>query len=199
MTRASLNLGIASALLLILLGAYVVWYGSVRNLSAQAASLDGQITARQQDSARAASARRALDSIASDESALASHFVSAGNVVPYLEGLESQGSSLGTKIDVGSVSQESAPQPHLALSLSIKGSFADVMRTLGTIEYGPVDAQVSNVTLDSVPGAEGAAPVWTAAVTMSVGMESGGKASSTPAASAPAAPPVDDTSDDSDL
>jgi hypothetical protein len=182
MTRATLNLGLFVLVFVILLAGYGVWYAAVQDLSARAASLSGEIATRQQDSENAASARRALDSIADEEASLASHFVSAGSVVPYLEGLEKTASSLGATIDVGSVSAEDKPRPHLALSLSIKGPFAAVMRTLGTLEYGPVDVEVSRMTLDTVPDAEGAAS-WTAAVTMSVGMESAAQAAtSTPAA-----------------
>lgn len=185
MTRALLNLGLVSALFVILLAGYGIWYAAVQDMSARAASLSDEIAARQQDSENAASARRALDSIADDEASLASHFVSAGSVVPYLEGLEKTASSLGAAIDVGSVSAEDAPHPHLALALSIKGPFAAVMRTLGALEYGPVDVDVSQMTLDTVPSAEGSA-AWTAAVTMSVGMEGAGTAPAAASSSAPA-------------
>jgi len=181
MSRASLNLGIASAVFLILLAGYGVWYASVRNLSAESASLADQIAAKEADASRAAAARRALGSIQDDQVALASHFVSAGNVVSYLEELGKSGQALGAKVSVGSVSAEEEPHAHLALSVSIKGTFDAVMRTLGAIEYGPIDAEVSNATVSLVPGDADTASSWSASVTMSVGMESTGDAPAAPA------------------
>jgi hypothetical protein len=184
MSRAPLNLGIACAAFLVILGAYAFWYAAVRDLSAQTASLAAQVGEKQADAARAASARRALSSIRGDEAALAAHFVAPGGIVDYLGELERAGASYGAAVSVGSVSAEQGGgHPHLALTLAVKGSFESVLRTLGAIEYGPVDVRVSNLTLTEVPGGEGQASSWTAAATMAVAMQ----ATSTKPSAKPAA------------
>jgi hypothetical protein len=89
--------------------------------------------------------------------------------VAFLGDLEKQGKAQGAAVEVLSVTDQDATKRRISLSLKITGSFDAVVRTLGTIEYGPYDAVLTNVTLDSVAAKENAPAVWTAAVVISFG------------------------------
>lgn len=181
MNRSFLPLVASAVIALILLAAYGMWYHVVAGLSTDAAALSDQIDQKKQDTVRAAAARKALDSIVSDEKTLASRFVAPSDVVAFLGNLQATGQQFGAVVTVGSVSAEQQPHPHLALSLAIKGPFKSVMQTLGTLEYGSQDIEVNTMTLGAVPG--DAKGTWSATASVSVGMEG----TSTPAAG-PVAP-----------
>lgn len=155
---------------------YGVWYAAIASESAVVAGLDAQIRAKTDAAARIAAARSALTEIAGDEAEVQGYFVSETDVVPFIDDLESRGSSLGADVRVLSVSVASVGlHPTLALSLTASGPFDAVMRTLGTIEYAPYAIAVQNVSLS-----QSAKGQWHADVSLVVGSVATG--TSTPAA-----------------
>lgn len=168
---AIIQLSVALVIFACALGAYGVWYASVGKSSVEAASLSEQIRTKSQDSARVAAAKVALESLSEDEAAMRAYLVREQDIVPFLGTLEETGAALGASVEVVSVSAEPvAGRSQLLLSLKIAGSFDAVLRTLGTIEYGPYDSAIKSVTFDTVPS-EGER-VWTAAATFTLGTQS---------------------------
>lgn len=175
------HLLVACSALGLVLVAYTFWYGAVGSVSAHAAALANEIAMKSENTTRIAAAKTTLASLAVDEQAVHGYFVSAGDIVPFLEHLESTGRALGAKIEVVSVGAEPAtPREHLRLSLKLSGSFDAVLRSLGAIEYAPYDVTLTTLTLDTIPPAGGGRAVWNAAAVFSVGTRT---ASSTPNAS----------------
>jgi len=169
---------------------YGSWYAQVGKESANAADLADQIQLRSQKSVRTQEARTELEHALSEEASISDYFVNTADVVPFLESLQTTGTSLGTKVDVVSVSAQAAkPRSLLQLSLHITGPFDSVMRTIGAIEYQPYDTSVSSLTLDTTGGNGGTAGAWTAALTLFVGT-----ATSTPQAPSRAASSTSATS-----
>ncbi|MES2931755.1 MAG: hypothetical protein V4682_03625 [Patescibacteria group bacterium] len=173
MKRISLiQLAIALVIFAGVLGAYGFWYSLVGKSSVEAAALTEEIRTKSQDSARVAAAKVALESLAEDEAAMRAYLVREQDIVPFLGTLEDTGATLGSSVQVVSVSAESkGERSQLLLSLKITGSFDAVLRTLGAIEYGPYDIAIQSVTFDTAP-VEGAASAWTAAATFSLGTQS---------------------------
>jgi len=137
-------LGVALAALV----GYGFWYAAVAAKSAAVANLQSQIDTKTETMSRIASARAALAEISGDEAAVQSYFVSETGVVAFIDGLEAQGKAQGTVVSVLSVSAGAADtQPAFVLSLTIKGAFDAVMRTLGAIEYAPYDLSISELSL----------------------------------------------------
>lgn len=155
------------------LGVYGFWYSLVGKASVEAASLSEEIRTKSQDSARVAAAKAALESLAEDEAAMRAYLVREKDIVPFLGTLEDTGASLGSGVEVVSVSAESkGERSQLQLSLKITGSFDAVLRTLGAIEYGPYDSAIQSVTFDTVPAEGTAGATWTAAATFTLGTQS---------------------------
>ncbi len=174
MNRASLIQFIGSlVLLIIVITLNFFWYNAVVAESAQATQLAGEIKAKSDDSARAEQAKEELAALGTDQSAVQQYFVSTNDVVPFLEQLQSTGSFLGSNVQIASVSATpGTPYGELSLSLSIAGSFNSVMRTLGSIEYGPYDTAINTLTLDAPPSTTGtAATQWVANGVFTVGTE----------------------------
>ena len=168
--RALIELSLALALLIVVLAAYGIWYVAVGKASAEAAALTEEIKVKGIDSARVASAKAALESLAADEETMRSYLVREADVVSFLERLEDAGGSLGTSVEVVSVGAEEANgREALKLSLKITGSFDGVLRTLGALEYGPYDTRILNVTVDTTPGVEGTTGAWAATATLLIG------------------------------
>ena len=164
----------ACIVLLLSIGAYVFWYEKVASVSAQAASLTAQLATQRTASSQEEQVKTAIDELNSNESTIQKYFISTSDVVPFLEQLQSLGSSLGAKVQIASVSATPAntttPYGHLNLTLSISGTFAAVMRTLGSIEYQPYDTAFSALSISSTPtlGGTAAASQWTAILSVTV-------------------------------
>lgn len=161
----------ALLLLLGIAGAYGGWYAVVRTQSAEAARLLEEVRVKSEDSARLKAAREALERIANDENAVTGYLVRQEDIVAFLGTLEQAGSTMGAVVEVESVSAETeGARDAIVLSLSIRGSFDAVLRTVGAIEYGPYDSSITSLTLDSVATDEGRTGTWNASVTARFGM-----------------------------
>jgi hypothetical protein len=167
--RALIQLLCALLLLLALGGAYAAWYAEVGKMSGRAAALARDLSVKGSETAQLADARDALERLAADEGAMRAYRVAESDIVSFLSALETTGTSLGSDVEVVSVSAEPGENPAIQLSLSIRGSFDAVLRTLGAIEHGPYDSRVEQVTLDTVPQEDGAPGAWTAAATFRIG------------------------------
>jgi len=127
---------------------YGVWYAVVASKSASVADLQNQIDAKTETASHIVSARAAITEIADDEAIVRNYFIPETSVVAFINGLEAQGRAQGAAVSVLSVSTNaSGAQPMLILSLSIKGTFDAVMRTVGVIEYAPYDLSISTLSL----------------------------------------------------
>lgn len=122
------------------------WYTTIAEKSVEATILQGQINAKSGAISRITTARTVFAEIANDEVAVQSYFVPETGVVAFIDMLEGRGRVLGTTVSVLSVSTGGDPvHPTLELSLSIKGSFDAVMRTVGSIEYAPYAISISSL------------------------------------------------------
>ena len=126
---------------------YWLWYSAIASESTIVASLQNQIDTKAEKISRIASARTALSEISGDEASVRNYFISETGVVAFINGLEAQGQKQGAVVSVLSVSTGTKNgQSTLLLSLTIKGTFDAVMRTIGVIEYGPYDISVSELS-----------------------------------------------------
>jgi len=187
MKKPLIHLVIALLVLAVAGTVYVFWYERVTALEREVAELATQAEQADRAAADIASARSALSKLVADEAFFGSYFVSTSTVVSYLENLETTGDELGSLVEVVSVTP--AGSARLSISFRATGSFAAVMRTLGAIEFGPYDASMMNLTLDTNASTEGE---WTATGVVSVGMN---PAAVVAPPSAPASAPVEEELD----
>lgn len=171
-----IHLIIVCALLGITIVGYGFWYAAVEAKSAAVADLENQIVTKTETASRIASIHTSLAEIAGEEKIIQSYFVPETGVVAFINNLEAQGHTQGATVNVLSVSTSDDPtQPTLTFSLTIKGTFDAVMRTIGAIEYTPYDLSVSTLTLG-----EDGPKMWHADLTLLVGSVPTGIATSTP-------------------
>jgi hypothetical protein len=155
----------ALAVLVLAFGGYGIWYSIVSHKSQHVADVQTKIDEATKNVARIASARAALAEIASDEAKVRGYFVPEAGVVGFITTLENLGRSEKTSVNVLSVSTSgTAAQPVLLLTLSIKGTFDGVMRTVGAIEYAPYALFISKLTV-----AKDDANAWHADLSLTVG------------------------------
>ena len=127
---------------------YGLWYTVIANKSASVANLQDQIDIKAETATHAALTRAAMAEISGDENTVQSYFVPKTSVVAFINYLETQGQAQKSTVNVLSVSTGTAgKQQVLILSLTIKGTFDAVMRTIGTIEYAPYDISISTLSL----------------------------------------------------
>jgi hypothetical protein len=155
----------ALAVLALVSSGYGVWYSVVSHKSQYVANVQQQIDDANKNVSRIASARAALAEIANDEAQVKSYFVPESGVVAFITTLERLGTAQNSRVSVLSVSTAgSTAQPILVLSLSIKGTFDAVMRTVGAIEYAPYDLSVSRLSVG-----QDDKNLWHADLSLSVG------------------------------
>lgn len=162
--KPSAKFGISALILLAALAAYGFGYNLVSQKSAALALTEAQIQLQTQAATRAASSRSLLNAISGDETAIQQYFVANSQVVSFIDDLQHRGAAQGTAVEITSVNSSSAGRSALSIALTIKGSFAAVMRTIGAIEYAPYDITVSALSLT-----QGDKSSWVATMTIVVG------------------------------
>jgi hypothetical protein len=133
---------------------FSAWYAFVADKSAAVMNLEKQIAIKTQTEGRIISARATLADLVNDEAAVQSYFIPEASIVGFINGLEARGRAQGAFVSVLSVA--AAPvggRPALTLTLSVKGAFDAVLRTVGSIEYSPHSLSVSTLALaQDAPG-----------------------------------------------
>lgn len=155
---------------------YGFWYLTISQKSSEVANLQNQIMVESENVSRIASARSALAEIAGDEANVQSYFVSEANIVPFINDLEARGLREKATAAVLSVSKGgSSSEPSLLLlTVSLKGTFDAIMRTIGAIEYAPYDVSISTLSIE-----QDVKNSWHANLTLTVGTVSLSTATST--------------------
>ena len=174
MRKTSLiQVGIAGAVLLIALVAYVFWYMTVSGMGKEVATLEVEIQSRANESERINDARTALSLLATSEARLRSYFINTEEVVIFLERITATGRALGADVEVVNVQAETQTETRgqMALSLYITGSFDAVMRTVGAIEFGPFDSSLTDITIDKKPKSQNQPDMWVATATYAIGIQ----------------------------
>ena len=167
---------LAYSVCIVMIIGYGFWYTVIGAKSTAVANLESQIVTKTDTMSRIASARASLAEIAGDEASMQSYFVPETGVVAFINNLEAQGHTQGATVSVLSVSTSDAgTQPTLTFTLTIKGTFDAVMRTVGAIEYAPYDLSISTLSL----GQE-SSNSWHADLNLLVGSVPAGVATSTP-------------------
>ncbi len=175
MTRTSyIQLAIALSFLALSVGGVVGGVVLLTQERERAEQLTAEIGTKRLEALRVAAAKEALPALATDETAINQYFIKADDIVPFLETLQRTGTRQGAEVEVLAVSADQGGSQHrLSLSLRIVGTFDAVMRTVGSIEYGPYDIALSNVTLDTMGEAGKKGTVWTAATVFTIGTQPG--------------------------
>lgn len=163
---------LAYSLCIAMIIGYGFWYAFIEAKSVAVADLESQIATKTDTMSRIASARASLAEIVGHEVSIQSYFVPETGVVTLINNLEAQGKAQGATVSVLSVSASGAT---LTFTLTIKGTFDAVMRTVGAIEYAPYDLSISTLSL----GQEGPKS-WNANLILLVGSVSASAAASTP-------------------
>lgn len=143
-----IKLGITLVICAATLTGYGVWHAAISIKSVAIADLESQITAAIETASHVASVRTTLSKIVGDETIIQSYFVPESSVVSFINSLEARGRSQKATVSVLSVSAGGElAQPTLIFTLTIKGTFDAVMRSLGTIEYVPFILSISDLSL----------------------------------------------------
>ena len=138
----------AVTLCIVALIGYGVWYSTVSAESAAVADLQNNIVAKTEAVKRIAATRASLTDIAGDEALVQSYFVPEANIVSFINALESRGTAQKASVSVLSVSESGTKaQPALSFSITVKGTFDAVMRTVGSIEYAPYALSISSLSV----------------------------------------------------
>lgn len=125
---------------------YATWYAAVSGKSYAVADLQSRIATAGENAGRMALARAALSEIAGDETNMQNYFVSESSAVSFINELEALGLAQKATVTVLSVSKGTV-RLSLQLTLSIKGSFDAVMRTVGAIEYVPYAVSIMTLSV----------------------------------------------------
>ena len=176
--RSFARLFVALAVCVITIVGYGFWYAAIEAKSAAVAELKNEVTVKNENADRVASARASLAELAGSEALIQGYFVPETGVVAFINNLEARGRKQGATVSVLSVSTgASAAKTPLTLSfaLMITGSFDAVMRTIGVIEYAPYDLSISVLAITH-EGKNG----WRANLTILVGSAPASVATTTP-------------------
>ena len=108
------------------------------------------------------------ESTAQDRAKVGTYFVSDANKVPYIEMIESIGSTLGATVALSSIAADDLSGStvgtlgHISIHVDVQGSWSAVMGTLSLAESLPYKTTVSNVRVDSsgLSDTKNPKPMW---------------------------------------
>ena len=165
MNRTLTHLVIAVVVLALSIAAYVAAYLFVGSIGTKVVEAQKQIATKTVESEGIRKASTALSALVESEARVKSYFVPTDGIVPFLEEIGQTGSSLGANVIVVGVTEKGEVDgvTAMTLALRIEGSFASVMRTVGSLEFAPYDIALTNLSLDA--GEE----TWGASATYEVG------------------------------
>ncbi len=168
-----IQLIVALLILVVSIGLVSVSTLMVQKTTVKATELSAEIEAKRAEATRVEQASKALPALLSAEESIKTYFVRPDDIVPFLGQLEKQGGAQGAVVQVLSVdSNASGADKRISLSLKITGTYDAVLRTIGTIEYGPYDIVLTNVTFDTLRAPDGkTSGEWTAAAVFSLGTQ----------------------------
>lgn len=176
MRSSFIHLALAFFTCVLALIGYWIWYGAIADKSADVAALQSRIDARTATINRLATTRAALAELSGDEMTVRSYFVPETGVVAFIDGLEVRGRTLGTSVKVESVSTGgTTAKPTLEFVLSVTGTFDNVMRTVGSIEFAPYAITVSRLAIEQV-----AKNTWRADLKLLIGSRAPSASTPTP-------------------
>ncbi len=176
-----IRFGVAFLLLIVSSGTYVWWHSKLQITDREVTSLAQQIQDTEESLDRATVEKTTLESLSDAEASIYSHFVAETDIVSFLSVLESVGRATGAPVSITSVSSKKREgHAMLVVSAKTKGSFKNVMRTIGAIENVPYYVTMNTLTLSHVKSFVSKKEFWTAVFTLSVGSVTP-IASSTPA------------------
>lgn len=165
MKSVFLRLGVSIGGCALVLVGYVAGYGIVVEKSEVAADLGRQIDAINATTIQAISDRAALEEISKEEVFIQNFFVSEEDIATFIDDLELRGRNQGAVVTVSSIVKGGASAPAtLGITLTVKGTFDAVMRTVGSIEYAPYNLSVSSLVI-----AQDEEKSWHADLKMTVG------------------------------
>lgn len=154
------------------LAGYWYWYQEVVTRSADVITLEQQVALREESASRAAAVQAVLADIENEEAVVRSYFVSEDRVAAFVDDLEARGREQGAGVLITSVAVAPATEhAALAIALSVTGSFEQVSRTVGSIEYAPYDLVVTAAAYSRDPKG-----LWHAEVKLLVGSTPGAAA-----------------------
>lgn len=139
----------ALALILALL-TYAAFWSAVAGAKAAVSRLSLQIQAQSVELVRLSSARDRLAALGSLSDTIDGYFVPESDVVSFINELQARGGAVGASVQIASVAAIPASgdaHTGLSIALAISGSFDEVLRALGSIEYAPHDLRVTQVTV----------------------------------------------------
>lgn len=174
MKKHTIILIITVGILVIFTVGYRWGYDSVLSLRQSVINLDANVQGKQELLARSGTEAGTVISLIQDEATMNGYMVTDISIVKFLNVFEAIGRATGAAVSVVSVSKGvQKGQPIFAISISVHGSFAQVMNTVGAIETMPYYittrmVSLSNASLPSQTGTENKTQPWSASMTLSV-------------------------------
>ncbi len=165
-----IRFGFALALLAVSSGTYIWWHAKLQDTKHTVTTLAQKIQDTNMLLDKATVEKTTLESLSDVESNIYSHFVAETDIVSFLGVLESVGRATGAPVTITSVSsKKGADHAMLEISVKTKGSFKNVMRTIGAIENVPYYVTINTLTLSHVRSLVSKKEFWTAVFTLDVG------------------------------
>jgi hypothetical protein len=121
------------------------WYHVIRTTSAELERIEAELATQ---STHVGGVPANGSQLRDDEHAVQEYFVSGEDVPAFINDLEARGRRQGAKVTTASVAKTgSGEDTALTLSLVIRGSFDQVSRTVGAIEYAPYALTVTSLAV----------------------------------------------------
>lgn len=166
---------IAIGVLIVFVGGYRWGYNSVIALRQSVINLDADVQGKQELLARSGTEAGTVISLIQDEAIMNDYMVTNVSIVKFLNVFEAIGRATGAAVSIISVSKGTRDgRPIFSISISVHGSFAQVMNTVGAIETMPYYITMRMVSLSNTSnpveqaGSKTKMQPWSASMSLTV-------------------------------
>lgn len=156
-----IHLGLASLCVLLVLGAYILFYTHVASLQKESVVLGARVIQESEEVLRLAENKNTLTAFTKEEEIVLTRFVHLDEVVNYIESIEAIAANEKVALTVSSVDASKTEDPQLVISFRLEGTFTSLIEMLASLEYGDFDTRITTLTMN-----RGSAGEWSAVGTL---------------------------------
>ncbi len=165
---------IALAAIVVMMAVYAYFFHTVRSIGEHNAALSAEATTLEDQASQAGDLKKSLSLIQARQPVLASYFIDAADIVPFLETIEGYGRQTNITTKFSTFVFKRAPDM-LAVTMTADGSFTDLYHFMALLEAAPYEISMTDVSVEAqspkglqAEGSATGAAGWEAQISLAV-------------------------------
>ena len=157
---------------LVAVAAYIFMYKDAIKKAEAESILESDVSAASKQTVDNKNMSATYESTAASRALLPEFLVSSDDAVPFIDAVEDVGQTTGAKVSISTLSSSAtsgSSNQTITATISVTGTWANVMRAVEMIENMPYAVSVKSISIDVLSSTDqsGSVPGWTAVLSIS--------------------------------